>query len=254
MLSSSRNEHPTHPLPVDQHLEDETGPREECGVFGVWAPGEEVAKLTYFGLYALQHRGQEAAGIAVSDGRADRGLQGHGPGLPGLRRADAGSPARATSRSATPATPPPAPAPGRTPSRRSAPPRRAASIALGHNGNLINTARAARRGRGAAPTASRPRSRRRAGHHRHRPGHRAARRTTPTSRSRRPRCEVLPQLRGAFSLRLHGRGHPVRRPRPAGHPPAGARPARARLGGRLARPPRWTSSARASSARSSPAS
>ena len=43
-------------------------PREECGVFGVWAPGEEVSKLTYFGLYALQHRGQEAAGISVSDG------------------------------------------------------------------------------------------------------------------------------------------------------------------------------------------
>ncbi|WP_329053964.1 amidophosphoribosyltransferase [Amycolatopsis sp. NBC_01488] len=43
-------------------------PREECGVFGVWAPGEEVAKLTYYGLYALQHRGQEAAGISVSDG------------------------------------------------------------------------------------------------------------------------------------------------------------------------------------------
>ena len=43
-------------------------PREECGVFGVWAPGEDVAKLTYFGLYALQHRGQEAAGMAVSDG------------------------------------------------------------------------------------------------------------------------------------------------------------------------------------------
>ena len=46
----------------------ETEPREECGVFGVWAPGEEVAKLTYFGLFALQHRGQEAAGIAVGDG------------------------------------------------------------------------------------------------------------------------------------------------------------------------------------------
>ncbi|HVU72323.1 MAG TPA: amidophosphoribosyltransferase [Mycobacteriales bacterium] len=44
------------------------GPREECGVFGVWAPGEAVAKLTYYGLYALQHRGQEAAGMAVSDG------------------------------------------------------------------------------------------------------------------------------------------------------------------------------------------
>jgi len=44
------------------------GPQDACGVFGVWAPGEEVSKLTYFGLYALQHRGQEAAGIAVSDG------------------------------------------------------------------------------------------------------------------------------------------------------------------------------------------
>ena len=47
---------------------DLNSPREECGVFGVWAPGEEVAKLTYYGLYALQHRGQESAGIAVSDG------------------------------------------------------------------------------------------------------------------------------------------------------------------------------------------
>jgi amidophosphoribosyltransferase len=46
----------------------EKRPKDACGVFGVWAPGEEVAKLTYFGLYALQHRGQEAAGIAVSNG------------------------------------------------------------------------------------------------------------------------------------------------------------------------------------------
>jgi amidophosphoribosyltransferase len=45
------------------------GPREECGVFGIFAPDEDVATLTYFALYALQHRGQEAAGIAVSDGR-----------------------------------------------------------------------------------------------------------------------------------------------------------------------------------------
>jgi amidophosphoribosyltransferase len=42
---------------------------DECGVFGVFAPDEEVAKLCFYGLYALQHRGQESAGIAVSDGR-----------------------------------------------------------------------------------------------------------------------------------------------------------------------------------------
>lgn len=43
-------------------------PEEACGVYGIFAPHEEVAKLTYFGLYALQHRGQEAAGIATFDG------------------------------------------------------------------------------------------------------------------------------------------------------------------------------------------
>jgi amidophosphoribosyltransferase len=51
---------------IDPH---EKGPQDACGIFGVWAPGEEVATLTYFGLYALQHRGQESAGIAVADGR-----------------------------------------------------------------------------------------------------------------------------------------------------------------------------------------
>ena len=65
--SSPRNCRPTVPEP---HLESaDPEPREECGVFGIWAPGEDVANLTYYGLYALQHRGQEAAGIAVSDGR-----------------------------------------------------------------------------------------------------------------------------------------------------------------------------------------
>src|SRR3954454_1584650 len=42
------------------------GPRDECGVFGIHAPGRDVARLTYFALYALQHRGQEAAGIATA--------------------------------------------------------------------------------------------------------------------------------------------------------------------------------------------
>ena len=51
---------------IDPH---DLGPQDACGVFGVWAPGEDVAKLSYFGLYALQHRGQESAGIAVSNGR-----------------------------------------------------------------------------------------------------------------------------------------------------------------------------------------
>ena len=41
---------------------------ESCGVFGVFAPNEDVARITFFGLYALQHRGQESAGIATTDG------------------------------------------------------------------------------------------------------------------------------------------------------------------------------------------
>ena len=45
-------------------------PREECGVIGVFAPNEDVARMTFFGLHALQHRGQEAAGMAVADGRS----------------------------------------------------------------------------------------------------------------------------------------------------------------------------------------
>lgn len=49
-------------------LDHDKGPQDACGVFGVWAPGEEVAKLAFYGLYALQHRGTESAGIATSDG------------------------------------------------------------------------------------------------------------------------------------------------------------------------------------------
>jgi len=55
-------------LPV---LDDREGPRDECGVFGIYAPGHDVSRLAYFALYALQHRGQESAGIAAAD------LHGH---------------------------------------------------------------------------------------------------------------------------------------------------------------------------------
>jgi amidophosphoribosyltransferase len=48
-------------------ISDRDGPRDECGVFGVLAPGHDVARLAYFALYALQHRGQESAGIATCE-------------------------------------------------------------------------------------------------------------------------------------------------------------------------------------------
>ncbi|MEE8600764.1 amidophosphoribosyltransferase [Euzebya tangerina] len=56
-------------MTADQTAEwGKEGPKDACGVFGVFAPSEHAAKLCYYGLYALQHRGQESAGIAVSDG------------------------------------------------------------------------------------------------------------------------------------------------------------------------------------------
>ncbi len=54
-------------MPLDPRPEDRDGPRDECGVFGIYAPGHEVSRLSYFALYALQHRGQESAGIAAAD-------------------------------------------------------------------------------------------------------------------------------------------------------------------------------------------
>ncbi len=58
------------PSPVSHSLfpaspEEDRG-RDKCGIFGVYAPGEDVARITFFGLYALQHRGQESAGIAAA--------------------------------------------------------------------------------------------------------------------------------------------------------------------------------------------
>ncbi len=129
-------------------------PKDECGLFGVWAPGEEVARLTYFGLYALQHRGQESAGIAVSDGGnilvyKELGLVaqvfnegtlatlGGDLGIGHTRYSTTGS---TTWENAQPAF--------KTDGER--------SIALGHNGNLVNTTELAERAgrRGAATTDS----------------------------------------------------------------------------------------------------
>jgi amidophosphoribosyltransferase len=58
---------PTRPEAPELELEGRDGPRDECGVFGIFAPGHEVSRLSYFALYALQHRGQESAGIAAAD-------------------------------------------------------------------------------------------------------------------------------------------------------------------------------------------
>jgi amidophosphoribosyltransferase len=120
---------------LDPH---DLGPQDACGVFGVWAPGEDVAKLTYYGLYALQHRGQESAGIAVSNGRQslvykDMGLVSQvfdEATLEALK----GHLAIGHSRYSTT---------GASAWHNAQPtfyPTSGGSIALAHNGNLINTA------------------------------------------------------------------------------------------------------------------
>ncbi len=107
-----------------------------CGVFGVYAPDREVARLTYFGLFALQHRGQESAGIAVSEhGRVtalrDLGLVSQvfdEQKLSGLRGDVAiGHTRYSTTGSSQWANAQPLVQHGRT-----------RTVALGHNGNLVN--------------------------------------------------------------------------------------------------------------------
>ncbi|MBD2610973.1 MAG: amidophosphoribosyltransferase [Nostoc sp. ZfuVER08] len=112
-------------------------PEEACGVFGIYAPGENVAKLSYFGLYALQHRGQESAGIATFEGTKvhlykDMGLVSQVfnesilEQLPGslavghTRYSTTGSSRKVNAQPAVVET-------------------RLGSLALAHNGNLVNT-------------------------------------------------------------------------------------------------------------------
>jgi len=56
-------------VPEEAFIPSTKGPREACGVFAAYTPDESAANIIYFGLFALQHRGQESAGIATSDGR-----------------------------------------------------------------------------------------------------------------------------------------------------------------------------------------
>ncbi|WP_017652708.1 amidophosphoribosyltransferase [Fortiea contorta] len=67
LVTSDDHSEQTHNL-INSHENRPDKLEEACGVFGIYAPGEDVAKLTYFGLYALQHRGQESAGIATFEG------------------------------------------------------------------------------------------------------------------------------------------------------------------------------------------
>jgi len=122
---------------TDALLSEDRPPRDACGVFGVWAPNEDVAKLAYYGLYALQHRGQESAGIAVSDGsrivvHKEMGLVAQvfdEPALTALRGHIAVGHCRYSTTGASVWA-------NAQPTFRST---SQVSLALGHNGNLINT-------------------------------------------------------------------------------------------------------------------
>lgn len=126
--------------PTDEGLDS---PRDECGVFAVFAPGEDVARLTYFGLFALQHRGQESAGIAVSDGRRlvvhkDMGLVNQvftDTGLAALQGDLAIGHCRYSTTGGSSWG-------NAQPQYRETP--TGGGIALGHNGNLVNTSELAR--------------------------------------------------------------------------------------------------------------
>jgi amidophosphoribosyltransferase len=130
-------------------MPEDRPPRDACGVFGVWAPNEDVAKLAYYGLYALQHRGQESAGIAVSDGNRivvhkEMGLVAQvfdEPALTTLRGHIAVGHCRysTTGASVWANAQPTFRSTGKT------------SLALGHNGNLINTRELAALLDGAGP-------------------------------------------------------------------------------------------------------
>jgi len=117
-------------------------PHEACGVFGIFAPDHLVAHLTYLGLYALQHRGQESAGMAVSDGTSitvvkDMGLVSNVFNEKNLAALNGNLAIGQTRYSTT----------GSSTWRNAQPVYRGVGdieFALGHNGNLVNTDQLAR--------------------------------------------------------------------------------------------------------------
>ncbi len=124
-----------HSAQVDPERPDK--PEEACGVFGVYAPGEDVAKLTYFGLYALQHRGQESAGIATFDGETvhlhkDMGLVSQVFNETILNSLTGNLAVGHTRYSTTGSS-------RRVNAQPAVVPTRLGSLALAHNGNLVNT-------------------------------------------------------------------------------------------------------------------
>ena len=220
-------------------LPGEKGPQDACGVFGVWAPGEEVAKLTYFGLYALQHRGQESAGIATSDGKQilvykDMGLVSQVFDESALHALQ-----RPPGRRALPLLHHRRLAPGRTPSPRSAPPpaarspwRTTATSPTRTSCATWSASATATRPCGELGTATPPTPR----------WSRRCWPATPTAASRRPRWTCCPSC-AARSASSSWTSTPST---PPATPTASARWCSAgwsAAGWWPARPPRWTSSA-----------
>ncbi len=196
---------------------------EECGVFGIYGH-PEAANMAYLGLYALQHRGQESAGIAVVRRRANQGAAGRWATSPRSSRSRRwrrlpghiaiGHTRYSTAGESTVAN---------------AQPLLIdcvhGQVGICHNGNIVN----AREIRDELV---------RAGvdlpdQQRHRGGAAPVRPLAGTRPWTTRIVESVARLTGAFSLRLHHQGPPGRRPRSARLPSAGPRATRRRLGGVL---------------------
>ena len=182
----------------------EKGPQDACGVFGVWAPGEDVAKLTYFGLYALQHRGQESAGIATGDGEKilvykDMGLVSQVFDETALELAP-GHIAIGHTRYSTTG--------GQHLGERPADPRRHRPTARSRSPTTATSSTPSSSRPSSTSTSAAPAARRSSSPAATRPTPRSSRRCSPADPDRtleQAALELLPKLRGAFSLRLHGR-------------------------------------------------